>query len=95
MATWQMAWYDGDTVRLIHNIIPKVSLQRINWTRNEVLFLTGHWPFSSFLQRFNLDETSFCPCGRIGTPIHYVTDCLLTASYHMTPPSQQHQPVRF
>ncbi|GBN97896.1 hypothetical protein AVEN_123094-1 [Araneus ventricosus] len=47
----------------------------------------------SFLQRFNLAETSFCPCGGIGTPIHYATVCLLTTSYHMAPPSQQHQPA--
>ncbi|GBN34493.1 hypothetical protein AVEN_217521-1 [Araneus ventricosus] len=48
------------------------------------------WP-----ERFNLAETSFCSCGGIGTPIHYSTVCLLTTSYHMAPPSQQHQPVWF
>ncbi|GBM15023.1 hypothetical protein AVEN_113157-1 [Araneus ventricosus] len=95
LATWQMAWDDGDTGRLIHNIIPKVSLHPINWTRNEVLFFTGHGPFPSFLNRFNLAETSFCSCGEIGTPIHYATVCLLTTSYHMAPPSQQHQPIWF
>ncbi|GBL75329.1 hypothetical protein AVEN_194540-1 [Araneus ventricosus] len=95
LATWQMAWDDGGTGRLIHNIIPKVSLQPINWTRNEILFFTGHGPFPSFLQRFNLAETSFCSCGGIDTPIHYATVRLLTTSYHMTPPSQQHQPVWF
>ncbi|GBN15329.1 hypothetical protein AVEN_41167-1 [Araneus ventricosus] len=30
LATWQMAWDDEDTGRLIHNIIPKVRLQPIN-----------------------------------------------------------------
>ncbi|GBM90624.1 Putative protein in type-1 retrotransposable element R1DM [Araneus ventricosus] len=95
LATWQMAWDDGDTGRLIHNIIPKVSLHPINWTRNEVLFFTGHGPFPSFLHRFNLAETSFCSCGEIGTPIHYATVCLLTTSYHMAPPNQQHQPIWF
>ncbi|GBM23903.1 hypothetical protein AVEN_208528-1 [Araneus ventricosus] len=95
MATWQMAWDDGDTGRLIHNIIPKVSLHPINWTCNEVLFFTGHGPFPSFLHRFNLAETSFCSCGGIGTPIHYATVCLLTTSYHIAQPSQQHQPIWF
>ncbi|GBN32670.1 hypothetical protein AVEN_211485-1, partial [Araneus ventricosus] len=88
LATWQMAWDDGDTGRLIHNIIPKVSLHPINWTRNEVLFFTGHGPFPSFLHRFNLAETSFCSCGEIGTPILYATVCLITTSYHMAPPIQ-------
>ncbi|GBM19505.1 hypothetical protein AVEN_107980-1 [Araneus ventricosus] len=95
LATWQIAWDDGDTGRLIHNIIPKVSLHPINWTRNEVLFFTGHGPFPSFLQRFNIAETSFCFCGGIATPIHYATVCLLTTSDHMAPHSQQHQPVWF
>ncbi|GBN65964.1 hypothetical protein AVEN_167864-1, partial [Araneus ventricosus] len=95
LASWQMAWDDGDTGRLIHNIISKDCLDSINWTRNEVLFFTGHGSFPSFLQRFNLAETSFCSCGGIGTPIHYATVCLLTTSYHMAPPSQQHQPIWF
>ncbi|GBM59866.1 hypothetical protein AVEN_50451-1 [Araneus ventricosus] len=95
LATWQMAWDDGDTGRLIQNIIPKVSLDSINWTRNVVLFFTGHGPFPSFLRRFNLAETSFCSSGGIRTPIHYATVCLLTISYHMAPPSQQHQPIWF
>ncbi|GBN16982.1 hypothetical protein AVEN_6938-1 [Araneus ventricosus] len=90
-----MAWDDGDTASLIHNIIPKISLQPINWTRTKVLCLTGHGPFPSYLQIFNLAETSFCTCVGIGTPIHYATDCLFTASYHMAPPSQQHKPVWF
>ncbi|GBO22618.1 hypothetical protein AVEN_141523-1 [Araneus ventricosus] len=95
LATWQMTWDDGDTGRLIQNIIPKVSLQPINWTCTKVLFFTGHGPFPSFRQRFNLAETSFCSCGGIGIPIHYATVCLLITSYRMAPPSQQHHPVWF
>ncbi|GBM44286.1 hypothetical protein AVEN_23341-1 [Araneus ventricosus] len=45
LATWQMAWDDGDTGRLIHNIISKVSLHPINWTRNEVFFFHRTWAF--------------------------------------------------
>ncbi|GBO34014.1 hypothetical protein AVEN_213144-1 [Araneus ventricosus] len=95
LATWQMAWDDGDTGRLNHNIISKVSLQPINWARNEILFFTGHGPFPSFLQRFNLVETSVCSCGGIGTPIHYATVCVLPTFHHMASPSQQHLPVWF
>ncbi|GBN19079.1 hypothetical protein AVEN_242663-1 [Araneus ventricosus] len=91
LATCQMAWDDGDTGRLIH----KFSLQPINCTCYEVLFFTGHGPFPSFLQRFNLAETSFCSCGGIGTSFHNATVSLLTTSYHMAPPRQQHQPVWF
>ncbi|GBN29505.1 hypothetical protein AVEN_154012-1 [Araneus ventricosus] len=74
-AIWQMDWDDGDTGRLIHNIIHKVSLQPFNWTRNEVFFTDGSFP--SYLQRFYLDEISLCTCEGIGTPINYATDYLL------------------
>ncbi|GBN90756.1 hypothetical protein AVEN_120067-1 [Araneus ventricosus] len=74
-ATWQMDWDDGDTGRRIHTIIHKVSLQQINWTRNELFFTNG--PFPSYIQRFYLDETSFCSCEGTGTPINYATDCVL------------------
>ncbi|GBN50576.1 hypothetical protein AVEN_160472-1 [Araneus ventricosus] len=60
-----MAWDDGDTGGIIHNIISKVSLQQINWTRSEVLLLIRHGLFPSHIHRFNLAETSFCSCGRI------------------------------
>ncbi|GBL77174.1 hypothetical protein AVEN_12797-1 [Araneus ventricosus] len=85
MATWQMNWDDGDTGRLIHNIIPKVSLQPINWTSNEVLFFTEHEPFPSFVQRFKLAETSFCFMGgnRHTNPL-----C------HRLPPTICHHPAK-
>ncbi|GBM62499.1 hypothetical protein AVEN_145984-1 [Araneus ventricosus] len=77
MAIWKMACDDGDTGRLFHNIIPKVSLQPINWTHNEVLFFTGHGPIPSFLQRFNLAKTS-CGGNRHTDPLcHYPPHSLL------------------
>ncbi|GBN12092.1 hypothetical protein AVEN_242741-1 [Araneus ventricosus] len=45
LATWKMAWDDGDTGRLIHNIIPKVSLQPINWTRKRSFVFHRIWAF--------------------------------------------------
>ncbi|GBL76096.1 hypothetical protein AVEN_234397-1 [Araneus ventricosus] len=86
MGTWQMVWDDGDIGSLINNIIPKVSLQPFNWTRN-VLFFTGHGPFPSYLHRFNFGENSFGSNEEIGTPVHYATECLLTASYGTTQPT--------
>ncbi|GBL85894.1 hypothetical protein AVEN_63210-1 [Araneus ventricosus] len=91
MATWQIFWDDGDPGRFIHNILSKVSLQSVNWTPKEVLFYIGYGPFPSYLHRVNLAETSYCSCVEIGTPFHYATKCLLTASYHMEPPSERHQ----
>ncbi|GBN37628.1 hypothetical protein AVEN_139983-1 [Araneus ventricosus] len=90
MAIWLMAWDDRATGRFIHSIIPKVSLQPINWRSRQVLFFTVRWFFPSYPQRFILAETSFRSCGGIGTPIHYGTKCLLP--YGTT---QQHQSVWF
>ncbi|GBO40499.1 hypothetical protein AVEN_229755-1 [Araneus ventricosus] len=93
LATWQMAWDDGDTGRLIHNIIPKVSLDSINWTRNEVLFFTGHG--MSVSPKIQPCRNLFLFLWGNRHTIHYATVCLLRTSYHMAPPSQQHQPIWF
>ncbi|GBM11369.1 hypothetical protein AVEN_13591-1 [Araneus ventricosus] len=62
--------------------------------RNPVF--TGHCPFPSYLKRFNLAMTANCPCENTnGTPLHYATECILTASFHMTKPTQQHELIWF
>ncbi|GBM52259.1 hypothetical protein AVEN_39772-1 [Araneus ventricosus] len=59
-------------------------------------FFTGHGPFSSYLKRFTFSSTANCPCGNTnGTPLHYSTECILTASFHMTKPAQQHELIWF
>ncbi|GBO31737.1 hypothetical protein AVEN_76753-1 [Araneus ventricosus] len=64
--------------------------------REEILFFTEHCPFPSYLKRFNLASIANCPCGNTnGTPLHYVTECILTASFHMTKPAQQHELIWF
>ncbi|GBM10167.1 hypothetical protein AVEN_258767-1 [Araneus ventricosus] len=55
-------------------------------------FFTGHGSFTSYLKRFNLASTANCPCGNTnGNPLHYATECILTASSHMTKTAQQHE----
>ncbi|GBN44985.1 hypothetical protein AVEN_206738-1 [Araneus ventricosus] len=62
------------------------------WKREEILSFTRHGPFPSYLKRFNLASTANCPCGNTnGTPLHYATECILTASFHMTKPAQKHE----
>ncbi|GBN69206.1 hypothetical protein AVEN_197836-1 [Araneus ventricosus] len=63
---------------------------------NKSCFFTGHGPFTSCLKRFNLASTENCPCGNTnGTPLHYATECILTATFHMTKPAQQHELISF
>ncbi|GBN01112.1 hypothetical protein AVEN_158488-1 [Araneus ventricosus] len=87
LATWKMAWDDGDTGRLIHNIIPKVSLHPINWTCNEVLFFTGHGPFL----RFSIDSILPKPLSvLVGESVHQSIMLRFASSQ---PPTILHHPA--
>ncbi|GIY00358.1 RNase H domain-containing protein [Caerostris extrusa] len=68
---WQQQWDTSPTGRRTHNYIPKVSTKMsVNSSIN--YFLTGHGPFPSYLNRFNIKETDKCICGDIGSPDHYL-----------------------
>ncbi|GBN85905.1 hypothetical protein AVEN_226176-1 [Araneus ventricosus] len=59
-------------------------------------FSTGQGPFPSYLKRFNLASTANCKCVNTnGTPLHYATECILTTSFHVTKPAQQHELIWF
>ncbi|GBM74310.1 hypothetical protein AVEN_207232-1 [Araneus ventricosus] len=93
---WQSDWEDEDTGRSTFNLLSRVSTQLCYWKREKILFFTGHGPFPSYLKRFNLATTENCLCGNTnGTPLHYATECILTASLHMTKPAQQHELIWF
>ncbi|GBM41347.1 hypothetical protein AVEN_241499-1 [Araneus ventricosus] len=92
MEDWQSDGEDEDTRKSTFNILPKVSTQPCYWKREENLLFTRHGPFPSYLKRFNLASTANCPCGNTnGTSLHYATECILTAPFHMTKPAQQHE----
>ncbi|GBN70582.1 hypothetical protein AVEN_58893-1 [Araneus ventricosus] len=97
MEDWQSDWEDEDTGRSTLNILPRVSTQPCYWKREEILFFTGHGPFPSYLKRFNFALTANCPRGNTQTwnTLHYVTECILTATFRMTKPTQQHELIRF
>ncbi|GBM80442.1 hypothetical protein AVEN_83029-1 [Araneus ventricosus] len=46
---WQRDRGKGETGRLIHNIIPKISDIPSPWTREVIQFATGHIPLPCFL----------------------------------------------
>ncbi|GBN57081.1 hypothetical protein AVEN_244564-1 [Araneus ventricosus] len=92
----QLDWEYEDTGKSKFNILRRVSTQPCYWKREEIPFSTGHDPFPSYLKRFNLASKANCPCGKTnGTPLHYATECILTASFHMTKPTQQHELIWF
>ncbi|GBN04552.1 hypothetical protein AVEN_101233-1 [Araneus ventricosus] len=59
----------------------------MNWHQEDFLFFTGRGPFGEYLAIFNLCPTSYCACGKEGKPLHYVTGCQLTESWHLTKPA--------
>ncbi|GBL77022.1 hypothetical protein AVEN_12674-1 [Araneus ventricosus] len=65
---WQQDWDSGDTGRAIFNILPKVTLTPASWSRESILFATGHGPFPSSLYRFRLHPSDICTCGEEGDP---------------------------
>ncbi|GBO03314.1 hypothetical protein AVEN_157010-1 [Araneus ventricosus] len=77
--TWQMSGMMKVLLNFIYNIIPKVSLR--NWTRNEVLFLTGHGAFPSFQRFFPGIGILFLVGNRLQS---YAAVCAFTTSHHIT-----------
>ncbi|GBN81380.1 hypothetical protein AVEN_161539-1 [Araneus ventricosus] len=80
-------WDNGETGRSTHDIVPRVSNKPVGWNREEIMFVTGHGPFPSYLHRFNLRTRDNCSCGEKGDPMHYATKCRFTLSWHFQTPT--------
>ncbi|GBN02881.1 hypothetical protein AVEN_153235-1 [Araneus ventricosus] len=75
---WQKEWDNGETGRSVHNVLPKVKTTPTPWQRPEIMFLTVHGQFPTYLKRFNIRISDSCGCGKLGNPLHYATSCLFT-----------------
>ncbi|GBM09865.1 hypothetical protein AVEN_241197-1 [Araneus ventricosus] len=84
---WQNFWDNGNTGRSVHKLLKSVNLNPVFWTREKILFVTGHGPLPSFLNRFHLSDSDTYACGEVDDPIHYATSCPLTLSFHIRKPS--------
>ncbi|GBM95487.1 hypothetical protein AVEN_95944-1 [Araneus ventricosus] len=85
LSIWQDNWDNGETDT--HDIVPRVSNKPVGWNREELMFVTGHAPFPSYLHRFNLRTHDNCSCGEKGDPMHYATKCRFTLSWHFRTPT--------
>ncbi|GBM14141.1 hypothetical protein AVEN_60969-1 [Araneus ventricosus] len=90
LSIWQDNWDNGETGRSTHGIVLRVSNKPVGWKREELMFVTGHRPFPSYLHRFNLRTHDNCPCGEKGDPIHYATKCRFTLSWHFQTSTVSH-----
>ncbi|GBO01829.1 hypothetical protein AVEN_255447-1 [Araneus ventricosus] len=70
---WQKEWDNGETGRSVHNVLPKVKTTPTPGQRPEIMFVTGHGPFPTYLKRFNIRSSDSCGCGNLGNPLHYAT----------------------
>ncbi|GBM46633.1 hypothetical protein AVEN_181210-1 [Araneus ventricosus] len=68
LSIWQDNWDNGKTGSSTHDIVPRVSNKPVGWNREEIMFVTGHGPFPSYLLRFNLRTHGNCSCGEKGDP---------------------------
>ncbi|GBO26184.1 hypothetical protein AVEN_82706-1 [Araneus ventricosus] len=82
--SWQREWDNGETGRSVYNVLPKAKTTPTPWQRPEIMFVTGHCSFTTYLKRFNIRNSDSCGCGNLENPLHYATSCLFTISYHLT-----------
>ncbi|GBN07505.1 hypothetical protein AVEN_244882-1 [Araneus ventricosus] len=88
---WQYMWDGHKYGRSTHKVITKVGLRSHNWPSELTQFITGHGPFPFYLYLFGKHPDDNCACGKVGTPIHYVTKCRLTLPLHLKFPAVQHR----
>ncbi|GBO45115.1 hypothetical protein AVEN_2010-1 [Araneus ventricosus] len=91
LSIWQDNWDNGETGRSTHDIVHRVANRPVGWNRDELMFVTGHGPFPSFLHRFNLRTHDNCSCGEKGNSIHYATKCRFTLSWNFQTPTVSHK----
>ncbi|GBN92634.1 hypothetical protein AVEN_142452-1 [Araneus ventricosus] len=89
---WKTELDDGETGRIAYNVLPKVKITPFLWQWPEIIFVTGHGPFPTYLIRFNIRSIDSCGYGDLGNLLHYATSCLFTTSYHLTKPSTDLEP---
>ncbi|GBO22825.1 hypothetical protein AVEN_275018-1 [Araneus ventricosus] len=93
---WQKEWDNVETGRGVHNVLPKVKTTPIPLQRPDIMFVTCHCPFLTYLKRFIIRSTDSCGFGNLENPLHYGTTCLqrmFTTSYHLTKPSADLEPL--
>lgn len=71
---WQDRWIHANTGRHSFQYLPTVDTDFICLSPVLTYFITGHGSFPSYLHWIERMPNSFCFCGEIGTPEHYLFD---------------------
>ncbi|GBN33316.1 hypothetical protein AVEN_69927-1 [Araneus ventricosus] len=67
----------------------KPTFTPASWSRESILFATGHDLFPTYLYRFRLHHSDICTCREKGDPFHYAISCHMMLSYHFTKSSAE------
>ncbi|GBO16435.1 hypothetical protein AVEN_160970-1, partial [Araneus ventricosus] len=81
--------------RAIFNILLKVTLTLVSWSKESILFAKDHGPFPIYLYRFRLHHSYISACVEKGDSLHYATSCHLTLSYHCSKPRAENTELRW
>ncbi|GBN04087.1 hypothetical protein AVEN_79546-1 [Araneus ventricosus] len=73
-------------VKYLHRLATPAN-KPVGWNRKEIMFVTGHGNFPSYLHRFNLRIHDDFSCGEKGDPMHYATKCRFTLSWNFQTPT--------
>jgi ribonuclease HI len=74
---WQKSWDECSTGRTTYEYLPVIPEHFTPFPRYATYFITGHGPFQSYLNRFNLKTDPNCQCGFPETPDHILFCCKL------------------
>ncbi|GBL93951.1 hypothetical protein AVEN_76681-1 [Araneus ventricosus] len=90
---WQGEWDNREAGRSVYNVLSKVKTTQNPLKRPEIIFVTPHGPFPTYLKLFKIRNSDSCGCGNPGNPLHYATSYPFITSYHLTKPSADLEPL--
>ncbi|KAF8779591.1 Retrovirus-related Pol polyprotein type-1 like protein, partial [Argiope bruennichi] len=80
LAEWQNEWAYSSKGPQTHKYFPNVSTKRKSFHPFLILFLSGHGRFPYYFNKFGITNDPLCDCGKVGTPDHYIYECIHTQS---------------
>ncbi|KAF8789688.1 Retrovirus-related Pol polyprotein type-1 like protein [Argiope bruennichi] len=78
LAEWQNEWARSSKGPQTRKYFPKVSTKMKSFHPFLIQFLSGHGRFPFYFNKFGITNDPLCDCGKVGTPDHYIYECIHT-----------------
>ncbi|XP_055952947.1 uncharacterized protein LOC129988699 [Argiope bruennichi] len=78
LAEWQNEWASSSKGPQTHKYFPNVSTKMKSFHPFLIQFLSGHGRFPYYFNKFGITNDPLCDCGKVGTPDHYIYECIHT-----------------